>query len=158
MKKQKKRRRPIISLLLLYAMILLATLLLTVAGGMLYVGVTERRAAQDQQRTTLAYVQSKVQGADDAESISIAAGPEGQALVLAEADSDYETRIYLYQGHLMEEVAVHHSAFAPDSGMEIGTTESFQIRMAGKQLMEITADGRQALICLRSEGGVTVAP
>lgn len=157
MRRQNQSQKGTIYLLLLYGMMILAALLLTVAGGILYKGVTETRTIHDQQRATLAYVQSKVQTADGVHGVTVTDGPEGQALVLAEADSNYETRIYVYHGNLMEEFGTHDSAFTPENGTEICAAESFQIRMVGEQLLEIRADGRQALIGLRSQGGVTVA-
>ncbi|MEA4966202.1 MAG: DUF4860 domain-containing protein [Oscillospiraceae bacterium] len=136
---------------LLYAMMLVAALLLTVCGARLYGAITERREETNLRRAGLAYAQSKIASADESGSVAVADGPEGDLLLLREGNSGYETRIYLYQGALREELSPAGSALAPDTAQTICAASSFSV--TGQTLLTITVDGVQALCCLRSEGG-----
>ncbi len=142
-----------VAFLALYAMLLAAALVLTASGARLYAALTESRAANQSLRGTAAYVQSRVQAADAAGGVSLGEGPEGDALLLREGDSGYETRIYLCDGALVEELAPAGSALDPAAAQRVCAAASFSVSLSGDGLLTITADGATALAALRSGGG-----
>lgn len=149
----KETRRNLVGFPLLYAMILLAALFLTLFGAQLYRAVTNEKTQNDLQRSALAYTQSKLQAVDAAGGIQIVDGPEGDVLLLAEGDSGYETRIYLWEGAIREELSLCGSALSPETALSICTAGSFTAVQSAPSLLTITVEGRDALCYLRSEGG-----
>ena len=139
--------------LALYAMLVAALLLLAVFGAKLYAGLTASRRANERQRAALAYLQSRVAAADAAGAVSLGEGPEGQSLVLRMGDTGYETRIYLYEGSLVEEDVLTGSAGDPAEAQPIDECTQFSLAWEADGVLKITADEGSALAALRSAGG-----
>lgn len=137
---------------LLHALLLIAALVLTIFGTSIYGMVTGRQEENYALRSTLAYVQTRLAAADRADGVSVAEGPEGCALVLQEGESGYETRIYLFEGQLREELSRCGSPYEPSWANCLAPVESFSVTEEGG-LLRIDIDGRQALAALRTEGG-----
>lgn len=136
----------------LYAMILAAALLLTVFGGRLYAAVTAAREENDLRRSTLAYVQTQIEAADAAGAVSILKGPEGDLLELTDSASGYATRIYLYEGALVEEFSPAEDSPDPARAQTICQADSFSVAAVNDSLISVTADGVRALAAVRSGG------
>ena len=79
--------------------------------------------------------------ADQTGAVSVEPGPQGDALVLADAgeDTGYETRIYVYDGQLMEEYAASESSFDPAAAQAVARTDTFTVTMDGG-LVSVTTD------------------
>ncbi len=92
--------------LLLFAIIVLSLLFLVMTGTGLYSAVVDSQTRNREARAALSYLAARVHAADAAGAVSVGEGPEGAALLLREnADGEtYETRIYLYEGALREDM------------------------------------------------------
>ena len=141
----------------LYAVILIAALALTALCALLCRTLAESRSANYHLRSTLAYTQTRLEAADTAGGVRLASGPEGTALLLAAGDSGYETRIYLYDGALREELSPQDQPFDPEHAQILCAAESFSVTEDGG-LFLIQADGMQARAALHAEGGDANAP
>lgn len=139
--------------LTLFGIILLAVLILVTVGTQVYKMVVEAQVDSDERRAGLSYLSARVRAADVKDSVLLREGPEGTALVLLEEDSDgsvYETRIYLYEGRLVEEYAMAGGEFSPDNAVAVAETESFLPVFTRDNLLEITTDQGTVKAALRT--------
>ena len=148
-----KRQGSARMLLLLYGMLIAALLILAVAGARCYAGALEKREAHTAQRSALSFVQSQVAACAGKGQVSLRQGPEGQALCLKETDSDYETRIYCYDGGLYSEFSRADSALQPENGERICDLTALTFSWETDQLLKISAQGRTAYACCDGGGG-----
>lgn len=118
--------------LALFVLMLGCILALAAMGGSLYGSLVENRRSNDARRASLSYVSAQLRAADESGAVSVRKGPEGDALVLAEplSGSGYETRIYLYNGNLMEEYSEAGSALSPKKAQSIAKTARFSAKIA----------------------------
>ncbi|MDO4566973.1 MAG: DUF4860 domain-containing protein [Oscillospiraceae bacterium] len=144
------------ALLALYAMIITAALVLTVFGGRVYAALSAGREENAELRSATSYLQNKLAAADREGGIIISEGPEGALLRLPEGDSGYETRIYLYEGRLLEELSREGSELAPQSAQAICEAESFSFELLSERLARLKAGESEALVYIRSEGGIAL--
>lgn len=146
--------------LTLFGIILLAVLILVTVGTRVYKIVVEAQADSDGRRAGLSYLSARVRAADVENSVVLGEGPEGTALVLLEEDVDgsvYETRIYLYEGWIMEEYTVAGAEFSPSDAVAVSKTNSFAPVFIKDNLLEITTDQGVVKAALRTDnttGGV----
>ena len=103
MTEPKKRNSTSLMLLLLYALLIASLLVLTLAGAWLYSDTMDARDAHAKQRSALSYIQSQTAACGGKGNIRLIDGPEGPAVCLREPESDFETRIYLYENALRTE-------------------------------------------------------
>ena len=99
-------------------------MLALVAGVAIYRGVSAEREAADRLRMESGFITNLVRAGDMADAISVGTGPEGDALVLSTtlASGTYETRIYHYDGAIVQEYAFAGAALRPGAG---GTHRGF---------------------------------
>ncbi len=104
MTEPKKRNSTSLMLLLLYALLIASLLVLTLAGAWLYSDTMDARDAHAK-AAQRAFVYSKPNGkaCGGKGNIRLIDGPEGPAVCLREPESDFETRIYLYENALRTE-------------------------------------------------------
>lgn len=147
-----KHRDPALGALALYAMLTAALLVLALLGANLYSALTASRTRNENARATLAYIQARVQASDAAGGVQLRKGPEGDALALTVADSGYEVLIYCAEGELVEQTSPAGSDFAPDTAQPVASCSTLSLAWegGGTRLLSVTADGRQALVALRS--------
>jgi uncharacterized protein YodC (DUF2158 family) len=136
---------------LLFALIVGLLLAALAAGVGVYKNISDKRTADEQGRAGLTLIANSVRNADAIDAIGVGAGPEGQALVLSEyADSGtYETRIYEYQGNVVEEYAVSGTSYTPGRASQVVSSDSFSFSYA-KGLLTISTDQGSTSIALRS--------
>lgn len=140
--------------LLLFAMIILSLLFLVAAGTGLYSALVEEQTRGRQTRAALSYLAARVHAADTAGSVSIGAGPEGDALLLREkaGEESYETRIYLYDGALREEYVPADWPMRPESAERIAQLERFALTQERPGLLKAVTEYGEAHIALRCGG------
>lgn len=119
-----------VMLLLLYALLITALLLLTVAGARLYAAALNARDAHAENRLALSYIQSQATGFSG-DRVSVQPGPEGDMLVLREADGEYETRIFLYHGGLYSDFSPAESSLNPEGSQKICPLDSLSLQLDG---------------------------
>ncbi|MCH4184557.1 MAG: DUF4860 domain-containing protein [Eggerthellaceae bacterium] len=134
----------------------LAIVILLIA---LIVGVNAFRAVSSLQqedanlRSSLDTIVNTVHMDDTAQSASIGNGPEGPSLVLTESTDTaaYETRIYNYQGAIVEEYAPSGTALSPDRATKLETNTLFNVDLSdNSSLITIHTDAGWATVALRS--------
>lgn len=144
----KHRQQTAFAQLLLYGELILALLVLTAVGAKLYGSTLAAKDAHSHQRLALSYVQSQAMGFTG-DALQTAPGPQGDMLVLREADGGFETRIYVYEGNLCSEFSPVGSDCAPDSGQVICPLSRLTLRWDSPTLLHLDADGMQGDICSR---------
>ena len=107
-------------------------------------------------RATLGYLVTRVRSSDAAGAVRVEEGPEGDMLILADRDSGYETRIYLYDGWLMEQLCAAGADTDPAAAQQVAQADSFSVQWARSALLRLTVDGKTADAALRSAGGGAV--
>ncbi len=127
--------------LALFVLMLGCVLILAVFGAQVYRALTETQSRNNAVRASLSYVAACLLAADEDRAVSVKPGPQGDALILADAgqDTGYETRIYVYDGQLMEEYAEKQSDFDPASAQAVARTDTFTVMVDGP-LVSVTTD------------------
>lgn len=148
-----KRQGSARMLLLLYGMLIGALLILAVAGARCYAGALEKREAHTAQRSALSFIQSQIAACAGKGQVSLTQGPQGQALCLKESDSDYETRIYCYDGGLYSEFSQSDRQLSPENGERICDLAELDFSWENERLLKISAQGRTAYACCDGGGG-----
>ncbi|MCR5666848.1 MAG: DUF4860 domain-containing protein [Eubacterium sp.] len=147
-----------ISMLILYGILIVALLVLTLAGCRLYKVFTNNRMANERERAVLSYLQGKVSSLDVAGAIMVEDGPQGDSdmLVLAEEGTDYETRIFIYDGELMELFTQTSAPTDPDDAEVIAQEDCLKITLQSEgALMQVTTSQGTACMAIRSAKGGT---
>ena len=140
--------------LALFALMLGCILWLTALGAGLYGQLAASRTANDQARATLRYLVTRVREADAAGAVTVRQEGEGEVLVLADADTGYETRIFLSEGWLVEQLCPAGAALDPAAAQPVAQAEAFSAQWARPGLLTLSAGGAEAQVALRSaEGG-----
>ena len=114
--------------------------------------ITVMQDATDDARLALTSLQNRVRSFDQADSFGTAQGPEGPAIVFTyklEA-GDYETRLYLYQGALVQELAFSTDPYLPMTATKIVETSTFAFTCEDG-LLSVTCDQGTVDVALRSE-------
>lgn len=127
----------------LWFIIVAALLAMTVMGARCYQLAVDEKAENDHIRETLSYLQSR---ADGSEQVTLKQGAEGVMLCFAEADSAYETRVYVSGGMLMEELSEADAPLSPERGQSICSIHSFSAEAASGGTILVAVDGRRAYV------------
>ncbi len=121
-------------------------------GTVAFRTITVMQDATDDARLALTSLQNRVRSFDQADSFGTGQGPEGPAIVFTyklEA-GDYETRLYLYQGALVQELAFSTDPYLPMTATKIVETSTFAFTCEGG-LLSVTCDQGTVDVALRSE-------
>ena len=126
---ERSSRMDVYSILQALLFVIIVGLLLAAlaAGVMSYSRISTERVNDDQTRIAQSVVANSVRHADMVDAVRTGEGPEGPALVLVEAgeSDEYETRIYQYEGMLVEEYALASSPYAPRRATQLVENTSF---------------------------------
>ena len=142
-----------------FTIVLLAVFFVALMGG-LAAGVSAYQKVANTQMDTNAVrmgsglLTNIVRANDTADAVQEGAGPEGRALVLCEhLDSgDYEMRIYLNEGHIVQEYSVAGTEYTPGRAQELVASDTFDFELRGK-LLTVTTDQGTFEVALRSDQG-----
>lgn len=148
----KARGRAFITLL--FAVIALFLLIALLVGTSAYRAVNDVRSNADNTRLGLSLIANSISAADETDAVGVAEGPEGPALVLTEhlENGDYETRLYAYQGAVVEEYTRAGTAFTPEKAREIVASSTFDFAYADG-LLTVHTDQGSTSVALRSVRG-----
>lgn len=138
--------------LILFALFILVLLLLLAGGVRVYQGLAAEQEAVKAQRFGTGLLANSVRAADAHDAISAGPGPEGDALVLSEATAAgmVETRIYLFEGRLLQEYVLAGTEYQPDQAQEIMQTDAFSFSFEDGLLTLSTSHG-SVDVALRSQ-------
>lgn len=148
-----KQTRSAFALVLLVLVVLLLSAMMFV-GTATYGHLAENRSQAAQMRAECGVLANCVRIADEIDSVAVGSGPEGKSLVLIEhgASENFETRIYAYQGAVLQEYSVEGSAYDPVRATEIAQSETFDFEYA-HGLLTMYTDAGSTSIALRSVRG-----
>lgn len=137
--------------ILLFALFVIL-LLLTLVGGLR--SYAAEVASSDQSKATrlsVGFLTNTVRSFDSTGFVGTGNGPEGEALVLAEHTPAgvFETRIYAYQGNLLQEYALAEAPYSPESATVLFPTDEFSFSVDG-DLLTIQTQAGTANVALRS--------
>lgn len=151
---QAGRTRGRLFVTLLFAFILVFLLLALLAGMSAYRSANDVRAAADNTRLGLALIANSIRANDATDAVGVAEGPEGRALVLTERleNGTYETRLYAYQGFIVEEYARADAPYTPEKAREVVASEQFDFSYADG-LLTVYTDQGETSVALRSVRG-----
>ena len=141
--------------ILLFVVFVVVDLLALVIGTSSYGSLTKMQAANDARIMTLGPITSSIRANDAADSIRTGEGPEGKALVLATSDEagTYETRIYLYEGNIMQEYALADAPYAPQKATALSPSSEFDF-FYDDGVLTVTTEAGSAKVALRNlQGG-----
>ncbi|WP_172136290.1 DUF4860 domain-containing protein [Adlercreutzia sp. ZJ473] len=139
---------------LLFAVITLFLLVALLVGMNAYRSANAMRTEADDMRLGLSLLSNSVRTNDVTDAVGVAEGPEGPALVLTEhlEAGTYETRLYWYEGYVMEEYTRAGSAFTPERAREVVESSRFDFEYRNG-LLTIYTDQGSACVALRSVRG-----
>ena len=139
---------------LLFALFIITLLIAIMAGTGLYRTLVDVRDQADASRLATGLIANSVRAADAVDAVGSGQGPEGRSLVLTEnLDSGtFETRIYAYQGRIVEEYALADAAYTPEKATPIVESQSFAFSYENGLLTVDTDDG-SVQVALRSVRG-----
>lgn len=140
----------------LFALLVLATLALVLVGSRVYQMLVQGQSANANGRAVHAYLYSQLRASDHTGGVRLAAGPEGQALVLQETveGTVYETRLYQYKNQLLEEYAAAGAPFAPERAQAVAKVTQFAVEQPQAGLLRVATNEGVLYLALRSTGGV----
>ena len=112
------------------------------------------RSSSDNTRLGLSLIANSIRATDGTDAVGVADGPEGLALVLTEhlGNGDYETRLYAYQGAIVEEYTRAGTAFTPEKAREIVRSSTFDFTYTDG-LLTVHTDQGSTSVALRSVRG-----
>lgn len=114
--------------------------------GMLFVGANvQKKINQDTEdnfymRTSLLYISNKAKFYNETDNISVE-DFEGQSVLVFKEKIDgteYETKVYMYDGHLMELFSESGYEIGIDSGTIITEISSFNLKELNSKLIEVS--------------------
>ena len=110
-----------LAVLLLTGIFAVSLLLVLLTGVKTYRRLTEHGRESYDRRTVAQYITTKIRQSDSEGSVSVEPFGEGSALVLRENINgiSYLTRIYAYDGYLMELLSSETAEMSPSDGTKI---------------------------------------
>lgn len=146
-----RRMFPILLLCVFFAALLLA---LTV-GVTVYKSTSDTQNRVNAQRESLGLITNAVRANDSTGAIATGEGPEGKSLVIVESldSGTYETRLYAYEGRILQEYSLASSPYTPEKASVVADSNTFSFSYANG-LLTVTTDQGTAEIALRyTQGG-----
>lgn len=139
---------------LLFIVVVLMLLAGLAAGVASYKHISDTRMADERLGVASNVIANGVRYADTANTVAVGEGPEGPALVLADGaiGTGYETRLYQYQGKLVEEYAKAGAAYTPERATQLMDNKRFQFSY-DKGLLTVITDAGETTVALHSALG-----
>ena len=140
---------------LLFLLFIVTMLMAIMMGTNVYKNLQAIQDKADNQRSGANLISSIVHTNDAIDAVAIGEGPEGQSLVLVEntASGSYETRIYKYQGKIVEEYSIEGTPYNPQRAISsIIPANTFSVSYS-KSLLSVETDEGTVKIDLRAVKG-----
>ena len=144
--------------LLLFGMFVILLLMALWMGTVAFRTINTMQTSTDNARLALNSLQNRVRSFDEAGAFATGTGPEGPSIVFTYKleTGNYETRIYLYEGALVQELAFSDDPYLPMTATKIVETQTFSFDYENG-LLSVTTDQGEMSVALRSEVGTNVA-
>lgn len=136
---------------LLMAVFFVVLMIGLVSGVWMYRSIAKTQARANDLDMEAGIVASAVHVNDVHDSLQKGEGPEGDALVLVDqvGGESYETRIYQYQGKLVQEYTLGGRPYSPQDANELLDVERFSFDV-DESLITMDIDGRMINLYVRS--------
>ena len=141
--------------IVLLAVFFIALMIMLASGVTMYRSVANDQLEANAMRIQAGLLTNTVHANDVAGAVGEGTGPEGRALVLTRVDADgdkFETRLYLYQGEIVQETAMAGRPYAPERAEQLMDSSTFDFELADG-LLVISTDHGDTAIALRSDQG-----
>lgn len=137
--------------ILLFVMFISVLLLAFMAGTSVYKALSTMDNIANEQRAGLSLLANSVRGNDAIGSVGVGIGPEGESLVLTEyfQSGTFETRIYLYQGEILQEYTLAGTDYVPSRAVTLVPSNTFEFTYEDG-LLSLTTDQGTSNITLRT--------
>ena len=138
--------------ILLFTLFIVLLLMAFVMGTNVYRSLSIMNTTTNDQRAALTMLANSVRNNDALSGVGInERGPEGNALVLSEhlPNGTFETRIYLYEGNVIQEYALAGANYMPSRATVIGPSETLEFAY-DDGLLSITTDQGTSFVTLRT--------
>ena len=144
--------------LLLFGVFAACVLVVLLTGADAYRRLTERDQAAYERRTGVQYIATRVRQADHAGGIAVEDFGGVEALVLG-ADEVYASRVYCYDGWLMELYSLAEEPMEPQDGQRILEAQGLELSLEDGLLEATltTPDGTEDTLRLSLRGGEEAA-
>ena len=138
-------------LMVVFFVMLLLALMVSVS---IYHRVADIQFATSEDRLGKQLIANYVRTTDSVNAVKVGTGPEGQSLVLLERldSGNYETRIYLYEGAIVEEYAIEGSPYTYSKATKLVDSSKFSFGYENG-LLTIVTDQGSTCIALRTTQG-----
>ena len=125
------------------------------AGVSMYQAVANNQIDTNRARMQAGLLASNVRANDVAGSIGSSSGPEGRSLVFSETldGQVYETRIYLYEGKIVQEYSLAGSEYTPARAQPLIESSTFDFSQHGGLLVLKTDQGATNVALRSYQGG-----
>ncbi len=133
------------------AFFLCCFLALVLFGTNIYRSTAASRQAGNEMRASLSYLHT-VSRSNEA-GISAGTGEYGDMLVVADGNTGYGNRIYVYEGYLVEDYSRLSAPLLPDSASQICENSLLQIEAVRQDLLKVTVDEGTVYLHIRGKGG-----
>ena len=119
--------------LLTFALFAVGILSVLLGGANVYKRLTQRDTKSYDSRTCAQYITTKLRQAPAPDAVTVAPFGDGDGLFITETigDSAYLTRVYCYDGWLMELFTVANGEFSPEDGEKILPLRSLALTCDG---------------------------
>ena len=144
--------------LLLFGVFAVCVLAVLLTGADAYRRLTRRDNAAYDRRTCVQYVATRVRQADTLDGVSVE--DFGGTACLALRDGDYVTRVYCYDGWLMELYCAGGSELDPEDGERVMAAQALDLSLEDGMLTIAATDaqGTESTLLLSLRSGEGEAP
>ena len=142
--------------LVLFTVIIVCLLASLALGVNIYRNMAVHKSELQQIRLETSLISNSLSQLDKAGAISVRQGPQGAMVVASEksGSSTFETRLYLYEGWLVEEYVLDSTEPNPQNAVSLAQTSVFDAELNDEgSLLTITTDAGTTHIAIRSSKG-----
>lgn len=141
----------------IFVLYIAAFLMLVILGARTYRSTVSSQDRNYQTRAQLSWLSAVIRANDREGAVSLKdteGGQDGQVLIVRDG-SGYASRIYVYDGCLVEDYAAVDAELDPDSALKIGETAQFHVELYPEDnALNVQTDEGWIRLCLRSDGGI----
>lgn len=140
---------------ILMLVILGILLIALVTGVTVYQRVASVQMQANEDRLGMQFLANNVRSIDGTSAVWVGTGPEGNSLVLMEylSNGNYETRMYLYKGNIVQEYAVAGTPYDPGKAVKLSKSFKFDLAYRNGLLTIVTDQGRTDIALRAMQGG-----
>ena len=157
-----KRKREKIASTHAFTIVLIAVFFIVMmgclaVGARMYSNVSNLEAQANDIRMQSGLLANLIRVNDAADAFEVGAGPEGDALVMIERldSGTYETRIYRYQGAIVQEYAISGRPYKPENAIKVIESDTFEFSYENGLVTIVTDDGEWCVALRSIQGGAT---